>query len=131
MGTGNKEKVILATLTGVASGVIIGLLFAPEKGEETRKKINEKRAEYLKEVKNEIEELRKALNKKVEAGKGEVNELSQELKKKGDDIIDKAKKLTSYDEWTKDELYERAKDLEIEGYSTMNKSELIEALKNY
>ncbi len=131
MGTGNKEKVILATLTGVASGVIIGLLFAPEKGEETRKKINEKRAEYLKEVKDEIEELREALNKKVEAGKGEVNELSQELKKKGDDIIDKAKKLTSYDEWTKDELYERAKDLEIEGYSTMNKSELIEALRNF
>lgn len=131
METGNKEKVILATLTGVASGVIIGLLFAPEKGEETRKKINEKRAEYLKEIRNEIEELREALNKKVEAGKDEVSELSEEFKRKGDDIIDKAKKLTSYDEWTKDELYERAKDLEIEGYSTMNKSELIEALRNF
>ncbi|GAA5521234.1 YtxH domain-containing protein [Aliifodinibius salicampi] len=131
MGTGNKEKVILATLTGIASGVIIGLLFAPNKGEETRKKINEKRAEYLQDLKDEIEELRETLNKKVEAGKGEVNELSQELKKKGDEILKKAKKLTSYEDWTKDELYQKAKTLEIEGYSTMNKSELIEALRSY
>lgn len=131
MGTDNKEKVILATLTGVASGVILGLLFAPDKGEETRKKIAEKREEYLKDIKDEIEELRQSLNKGLEAGKEEVSEMGKEVKKKRDDILGKAKKFTSYDEWTKDELYEKAKRLEIDGYSTMNKSELIEALRNH
>ncbi len=35
-----------------------------------------------------------------------------------------------YEEWTKDELYERAQELEIDGRSTMDKGELIEALRN-
>jgi hypothetical protein len=34
-----------------------------------------------------------------------------------------------YEEWTKEELYARAQELEIEGRSTMDKGELIEALR--
>ncbi|MFP5309920.1 MAG: Rho termination factor N-terminal domain-containing protein [Actinomycetes bacterium] len=34
-----------------------------------------------------------------------------------------------YEEWTKDELYERAKELDVEGRSGMTKDELIEALR--
>lgn len=37
----------------------------------------------------------------------------------------------SYEDWTVDELRDRAKELEIEGRSTMNKSELIDALRNH
>jgi hypothetical protein len=36
----------------------------------------------------------------------------------------------SYDDWSKEDLYERAKELDIEGRSDMTKSELIEALRN-
>ncbi len=35
-----------------------------------------------------------------------------------------------YEEWTKDELYERAQELDIEGRSEMTKDELIEALRD-
>lgn len=35
-----------------------------------------------------------------------------------------------YNEWTYDELYDRAQELDIEGRSTMNKDELITALRN-
>lgn len=35
-----------------------------------------------------------------------------------------------YEEWTVDELYERAQELEIEGRSDMTKEELIEALRS-
>lgn len=34
-----------------------------------------------------------------------------------------------YEEWTKDELYDRAQELDIEGRSDMTKAELIEALR--
>lgn len=34
-----------------------------------------------------------------------------------------------YEEWTKDELYERARELEIDGRSGMTKDELITALR--
>ncbi len=36
----------------------------------------------------------------------------------------------SYEEWTKDELEERARELDVEGRSTMTKDELIEALRD-
>ena len=37
----------------------------------------------------------------------------------------------SYEEWSKDDLYERAKEIGIEGRSEMDKSELIDALRNH
>ena len=37
----------------------------------------------------------------------------------------------SYEDWTKDELAKRARELDIEGRSTMTKDELIEALRNH
>ena len=36
-----------------------------------------------------------------------------------------------YEDWTKDDLYDRAKELDIDGRSQMNKSELISALRNH
>ena len=35
-----------------------------------------------------------------------------------------------YEEWTKDELLDRARRLDIEGRSSMNKQELIDALRS-
>lgn len=40
-------------------------------------------------------------------------------------------KAGSYDDWTVDELHERARELDIEGRSSMNKEELISALRNH
>jgi len=40
-------------------------------------------------------------------------------------------KAGDYDDWTVDELHERAAEIGIEGRSGMNKDELIEALRNH
>jgi parvulin-like peptidyl-prolyl isomerase len=37
----------------------------------------------------------------------------------------------SYDDWSKQDLYDKAKDVGIEGRSSMSKSELVEALRNH
>jgi len=42
----------------------------------------------------------------------------------------KGGKASPYEDWTKDELYERAQELDIDGRSDMTKGELIEALRN-
>jgi Rho termination factor-like protein len=40
-------------------------------------------------------------------------------------------KSGSYEEWSKKDLQERAKEIGIEGRSKMNKGELIDALRNH
>ncbi|WP_068257642.1 DUF7218 family protein [Janibacter corallicola] len=40
-------------------------------------------------------------------------------------------KSGSYEDWTVDELHERARELDIKGRSRMDKDELIEALRNH
>ena len=42
----------------------------------------------------------------------------------------KGGKQPPYENWTKDELYDRAGELDIEGRSTMNKDDLIAALRD-
>jgi hypothetical protein len=39
-------------------------------------------------------------------------------------------KAPAYEDWTKDELYQRARELDIEDRSGMRKGELIEALRS-
>ena len=36
-----------------------------------------------------------------------------------------------YEDWTKEELYDKAKELGVEGRSGMSKSDLIDALRNH
>jgi hypothetical protein len=40
-------------------------------------------------------------------------------------------KSGSYEDWSKDDLLERAREIGIEGRSNMNKAELIDALRNH
>ena len=37
----------------------------------------------------------------------------------------------AYEDWTKDDLLERARELDVRGRSSMTKSELIDALRNH
>lgn len=43
----------------------------------------------------------------------------------------KGGQASNYDEMSRKDLYERAKDIGIRGRSSMNKSELIQALRNH
>ena len=55
--TMSSGKVLLGLLAGVAAGALLGILFAPEKGSVTRKKMSKKAEEFgdgLKEKFNEF-----------------------------------------------------------------------------
>ena len=47
------------------------------------------------------------------------------------DAAERGGAASPYEEWTVDELADRAAELDIEGRSKMNKDELIDALRNH
>jgi hypothetical protein len=52
-------------------------------------------------------------------------------KARGEDVSAKGGHAENYEDRTKDELEDRAKEIGIEGYSDMSKDELIDALRNH
>ncbi len=61
---------------------------------------------------------------------GMSKEKAARIANSGDEASSKGGKQPPYEEWTKDELYERAQEVGIEGRSDMTKDELIEALRS-
>ena len=53
----NSNKVVLGILGGVAAGALLGILFAPEKGSKTRKKIADKSKGIANDMKDKLEDL--------------------------------------------------------------------------
>lgn len=126
---------MLVAITSAISGAVMGILFAPDKGSSTRRKISKGSEEYLKTLKEDMEEIRQSLTEQAVATKEEAEEITEDVKSRGEDVMEDAKDTMeeakdSLETLTKDELYERAKELSIDGYTKMNKSELIEALKS-
>ena len=63
----SNGKVILGVLAGVAAGAILGILFAPDKGCETRKKIAKKGGDVADELKNKMNDFVSELTDKFES----------------------------------------------------------------
>lgn len=53
------DKLILGILAGAAAGALLGVLFAPDNGKKTRKKIADKSNNFGKEAKEKLEDLYK------------------------------------------------------------------------
>lgn len=70
----NSGKIILGVLAGAATGTILGLLFAPEKGKNLRKKIARKSAKTASDMKDKFEDLMDDVVDKFEEGKEEIAE---------------------------------------------------------
>ncbi len=84
-----------------------------------------------------VEAAREAAGRSVDAAReaaretlDAAREAGQETKQAASDVAEAAGRAGPYEEWTKDELYERAQELDIEGRSEMNKEELIDALRS-
>lgn len=77
------------------------------------------------QIKNDkaYEELRKQGNSKEKAARIANSNLHK--------VGTKGGRAEQYEARTKDELYQKAKEVGIKGYSKMNKGELIDALRNH
>ncbi len=71
MSTG---KVLVGVLAGLAAGALLGVLFAPDKGSETRKKIAKKGEDSLGDIKEKLDELINNFSENFETSKAEAAE---------------------------------------------------------
>ncbi len=87
----NTGNTFLALLTGAAIGVGVGILYAPDKGTKTRKKIKKKAMDTTQDVTDRISHLTDELTKTADAKKADFEKKLEKtissMSYKADDII--------------------------------------------
>lgn len=78
-------KVVLGTLAGFAISAIAGILFAPEKGSATRKKIMNKGNDYADKIKSRFGGFVDSITEKFESTKHDAENLAEKGKARYDD----------------------------------------------
>jgi gas vesicle protein len=86
----NGKKIVTAFILGTAAGALMGVLFAPARGEETREKIRKKG----KELKGEFEDGWREGNRKIQEVQNSLQRVLDEVDAKAEVIREKLKKYT-------------------------------------
>lgn len=60
-----SSKLFLGAVVGLAAGAVLGILFAPQKGSKTRKKIAEKGNDYVEELSEKFNDMVSTLTQKM------------------------------------------------------------------
>lgn len=87
----NSEKLITGILVGAAAGAILGVLFAPDKGSETRKMISKKSGDFVDTIKEKYNDLGEAIAEKYHSIRGNAHELIENGKEAAGKLKDEAK----------------------------------------
>lgn len=91
----SSGKVVSAAILGLATGAILGILFAPEKGTDTRKKIAKKSKESIEDMKAKYEDIIGSMSSKLESMKKDASKLFEQGKDIAEDVKDDSNKIYS------------------------------------
>ena len=81
-----SEKILLGVLAGVAVGALLGVLFAPDKGSNTRKKLLNKGEDYADALKEKFDELLGNVIDRSESANQDAEELVSKGKAKYEEV---------------------------------------------
>ena len=88
-----SNKSFFSLLLGLATGAAIGVLYAPDKGKNTREKVKRAAAGNLDDLQEEAENLEAEVEDKAEEAKESMKDFGETLKKKGGEIREGARAL--------------------------------------
>ncbi len=89
------SKVLLGLLAGAAIGAIAGILFAPDKGSETRKKIAKNTGEMGDQLKSSFNDFVDTVKDKYRSAKSEVEDVAEKGASKYNSLSNQAKNAVS------------------------------------
>jgi gas vesicle protein len=72
-----SKKLISGLLVGAAVGAVLGILFAPDKGTETRKRMAKKTEDLGDELKSKYSEAKETIREKFEKIKTEAEDMME------------------------------------------------------
>jgi len=75
-------KVLLGMLAGIAAGALLGVLFAPDKGSKTRKKICREGEELTDDLKEKFDDFIENMEEKIEKVKKDVSDFAEKTMNK-------------------------------------------------
>ncbi len=70
-------RIIIGALAGIAAGALVGILFAPERGSESRAKIVKRGEDYLETMKEKFNSLLDSISGKFDGGRVEVADIGE------------------------------------------------------
>jgi gas vesicle protein len=69
-------KIITGVMIGAAAGAVLGVLFAPDRGSETRRKISEKSNDLADSLKNKFNDFVDSVTEKFQGAKDEATNMA-------------------------------------------------------
>lgn len=82
----NSGKVLLGVLAGVATGALLGILFAPSKGSRTRRRITKKGEAYADGLKEKFDTVLAGISGKIEKVKEDVSDFNEQLHARSEEV---------------------------------------------
>ena len=86
-----KTGSFFGLLTGLAAGAVLGLLFAPEKGEETRKKVREAAIDGMDNLKDTVSDLGDKVGERTAGVRESLSSLKDTILEQGGEFKANAK----------------------------------------
>lgn len=88
-----SNKSFFSLLLGLAAGAAIGVLYAPDKGKNTREKVKRAAAGNLDDLREDAENLESEVEEKAAEAKESVKDIRQTIKKKAGEIKEGAREI--------------------------------------